>query len=97
MQSSSLFTASPLAALAFAGVLLAILVISFAARAIVFCQYLERMTGIALKPHEVRRAYRDRGQNGVRELFLDLIIREDLKEGPIAVPDETVEADAVQS
>jgi hypothetical protein len=93
----SLFTASPLAALAFAGLLLAILVISFAARAIVFCQYLERMTGIALKPDDVRRAYRDRGQTGVRELFLDLIIREDLKEGPIAVPDEMDEADALQS
>ena len=87
MQWSALFSTSP-ATLISAGALVAILVISFAARAIVFCQYLKRMTGIELKPHEVRRAYRDRGQNGVRELFLDLIIREDLKGGPIAVPDE---------
>jgi len=36
----------------------------------------------------LRNAYRERGQNGVRELFLDLIIREDLKEGPLEVPDK---------
>jgi len=28
------------------------------------------------------------GRNGVREMFLDLIIREDLKEGPVSIPDE---------
>jgi len=69
-------------------VLLAILIVSFRARAVVFCQYLERMTGIRLRPTDVRNAYRERGQNGVRELFLDLIIREDLKEGPLEVPEE---------
>lgn len=69
--------------LIFAGVLLLILVISFRSRAVVFCQYLEAMTGIRLKPSDVRRVYREKGRNGVRELFLDLIIREDLKEGPI--------------
>jgi hypothetical protein len=74
--------------LVFAGVLLAILVISFRSRAVVFCQYLQAMTGIQLKPSDVRRVYRERGQNGVREMFLDLIIREDLKEGPIDIPDE---------
>ena len=68
-------------------VLLAILIVSFRARAVVFCQYLERMTGIELKPADVRRAYRANGTTGVRELFLDLIIREDLKQGPIDVPD----------
>ena len=72
----------------FAGVLLAILVISFRFRAVVFCQYLERMTGITLKPAEVKQAFHDRGQTGVREMFLDLIIREDLKEGPLPVPDK---------
>ena len=71
----------------FAGVLLAILIISFVARPVVFCQYLKRMTGIELKPDEVRRAFKERGQTGVREMFLDLIIREDLKGGPLAVPD----------
>lgn len=77
-------TAMPLV---FAGVLLLILIISFRSRAVVFCQYLEAMTGISLKPSDVRRVYRERGREGVRELFLDLIIREDLKEGPIDIPD----------
>ena len=70
-----------------AAVLLLILIVSFRSRAVVFCQYLETMTGIRLKPSDVRRVYRERGRNGVRELFLDLIIREDLKEGPIDIPD----------
>ena len=67
--------------------LLIILIVSFRARSVVFCQYLERMTGISLRPADVRRAYRQNGKNGVRELFLDLIIRQDLKEGPLVVPD----------
>ncbi|HEX8254834.1 MAG TPA: hypothetical protein VF846_16940 [Thermoanaerobaculia bacterium] len=71
-----------------AGILVLILIVSFRSRAVVFCQYLEAMSGIKLKPSDVRRVYRERGPNGVRELFLDLIIREDLKEGPIEVPDE---------
>lgn len=69
--------------LAFAGILLLILVISFRSRAVVFCQYLETMTGIRLEPADVRRVYREKGRNGVRELFLDLIIRADLQEGPL--------------
>lgn len=80
----TLGTAMPLL---FAGVLLLILIISFRSRAVVFCQYLAAMTGISLKPSDVRRVYRERGREGVRELFLDLIIREDLKEGPIEIPD----------
>jgi hypothetical protein len=71
-----------------AGVLLLILIISFRSRAVVFCQYLKTMTGIELSPADVRRVYRERGRNGVRELFLDLIIKEDLKEGPIEIPGE---------
>jgi hypothetical protein len=47
------------------------------------------MTGIELKPADVKRAYKRNGQNGVREMFLDLIIREDLKQGPIEVPAQT--------
>jgi len=77
--------------LIFAAVLLLILVISFRSRAVVFCQYLETMTGISLKPSDVRRVYKEKGPEGVRELFLDLIIREDLKEGPIEIPDEAAE------
>ena len=81
----SLSAATPLI---FAGVLLLILVVSFRSRAVVFCQYLRAMTGIELKPSDVRRVYRERGKDGVREFFLDLIIREDLKEGPIEIPAE---------
>ncbi len=66
-----------------AGLLLLILIVSFRSRAVVFCQYLENMTGVRLKPSDVRRVYREKGRNGVRELFLELIIHEDLKEGPI--------------
>jgi hypothetical protein len=76
--------------LTFATVLLLILVVSFRSRAVVFCQYLQAMTGIQLRPSDVRRVFSERGQNGVRELFLDLIIREDLKEGPIVPDEETV-------
>ena len=72
-------------------VLLIILVVSFRSRAVVFCQYLKRMTGIQLKPKDVRRAYGERGKEGVRDLFLDLLIREDLKRGPLAVPEEAPE------
>jgi hypothetical protein len=72
----------------FAGVLLLILIISFRSRAVVFCQYLQTMTGIQLKPSDVRRVYKQRGKNGVREMFLDLLIKEDLKEGPIEIPEE---------
>ncbi len=73
---------------AFAAILLVILIVSFRSRAVVFCQYLEAMTGIKLKPSDVRRVYREKGRNGVREMFLDLIIREDLKDGPIEIPDK---------
>src|SRR4051794_35774643 len=68
-------------------VLVTILIVSFRARAVVFSQYLERMTGIKLKPSDVKRAFKCDGQTGVRDLFLDLIIRQDLKDGPLEVPD----------
>jgi hypothetical protein len=74
--------------LGFAIVLLLILIISFRSRATVFCQYLKAMTGVALKPKEVRRVFKAEGQDGVRSLFLDLIIREDLKTGPLQIPEE---------
>jgi len=69
-------------------VLVFLLVISFRSRATVFCQYLKAMTGIALKPSDVTREFKRGGQEGVREMFLDLIIREDLKNGPTAIPDD---------
>lgn len=82
-QIQSLTSAMPLA---FAVLLLFILVVSFRSRAVVFCQYLETMTGIKLRPADVRRVYREGGADAVREYFLDLIIREDLKQGPIEIP-----------
>ncbi len=72
--------------LSFAGLLLLILIVSFRSRATVFCQYLEAMTGVKLSSSEVKRVYAEKGRNGVRELFLDLIIREDLKSGPLEIP-----------
>ena len=90
MNPSSLFEVQGLTGLtllAFAGILLVILVISFRSRAIVFCQYLKTMTGVALKPKQVRAVFKDRGQDGVREMFLDLIIKEDLRQtGPLQIP-----------
>lgn len=71
----------------FAVVLLALLVVSFASRPRVFSQYLKTMTGIAISPVEIRRVFRQRGRSGVRELFLDLLIREDLREEGVAHPD----------
>ena len=76
------------APLAFAVLLLLILIVSFRSRATVFCQYLKTMTGIELKPDEVRRVYQIEGKDGVRSLFLDLLIREDLKTGPLQIPSE---------
>lgn len=79
--------------LIFAGILLLILVVSFRSRAVVFTQYLSTMTGIQLKPADVARVYREKGKDGVREFFLDLIIREDLKQGPIEIPGTDPAAD----
>jgi hypothetical protein len=72
----------------FAFLLLLILIVSFRSRAVVFCQYLQAMTGVKLKPSDVRRVFKEQGTDGVRQLFLDLIIREDLKSGPLQIPDE---------
>ena len=77
--------------------LLLLLIVSFRSRSYVFCQYLKTMTGIALRPTEVRRAFKSGGREGVRELFLDLIIREDLKGGPVAIPDAQSERPTVSS
>jgi hypothetical protein len=88
---TSLFSDRSLSAmmlLAFAGVLLLILIVSFRSRSVVFCQYLQTMTGIKLKPNEVARVFRLRGRDGVREFFLDLIIKEDLKQGPLVIPSD---------
>jgi hypothetical protein len=83
-----LISPSGWAMLSTAIVLLLLLVISFRSRVYVFCQYLKTMTGVVLKPREVKMAFRRGGKEGVRELFLDLIIREDLKGGPPAIPED---------
>jgi hypothetical protein len=92
MNPSALFdvrSVTGMAFLGFAAVLLFILVVSFRSRAIVFCQYLKAMTGIELKPRDVRTVFNAQGQDGVRELFLDLIIKEDLRQtGPLQIPPE---------
>jgi hypothetical protein len=90
MNPTNLFEVSGItgiALLGFAALLLLILVVSFRSRAIVFCQYLKAMTGIELKPRDVRNVFKAQGQDGVRELFLDLIIKEDLRQtGPLQIP-----------
>jgi hypothetical protein len=92
MNPSSLFEVREItgvASLAFAVLLFLILVVSFRSRATVFCQYLKAMTGISLKPRDVRNVFKAQGQDGVRELFLDLIIKEDLRQtGPLQIPPE---------
>ncbi len=71
------------------GVLMLLLVVSMLSRPRVFTQYLRHMTGISLSPRDVARVYRARGQGGVRDLFLDLIIRQDLADGPKVTPDSS--------
>ncbi len=69
--------------------LLLLLVVSFLSRPRVFCQYLKHMTGIELKPSQVKRRFREKGRGGVRDLLMDLLIREDL-----ADPDRVVTPDS---
>ena len=80
--------------LAFSVVLLVILIISFRSRSTVFCQYLKTMTGIRLDPADVKRVFAEKGQDGVRELFLELIIKQDLQGGPLAIPEPPKDAPA---
>lgn len=71
----------------FTVILLIILIVSFRSRARVFCQYLRLMTGIEVTPAEVKKVHRLHGKTGVRELFLDLLIREDLEDAPVITPE----------
>lgn len=72
---------------AIVAILTVILIVSFGSRARVFCQYLRFMTGLEVTPREVKTVFQLRGKAGVRELFLDLLIREDLKESPTITPE----------
>jgi hypothetical protein len=58
--------------------LLVILVASFLSRAKVFCQYLQHMAGISIRPVQVQKAYKLGGRGAVRDLLIDLLIQEDL-------------------
>jgi hypothetical protein len=69
------------------GALLLVLIVSVLSRPRIFTQYLEHMTGIKLSPSEVAKVFKARGKAGVRDMFLELIIREDLKDGPTITPD----------
>jgi len=69
-------------------VLLVLLLASFLSRPRVFCQYLKHMTGIELKPGVVRSRFHLRGRGGVRDLLIDLLIREDLADpSRVVTPD----------
>ena len=78
-----------LGAVAAIAVLLFLLIMSFIYRSKVFCQYLQYMTGIKLKPDTVRALYKRSGRGGVRDHLIDLLIREDL-----ADPDRVVTPDS---
>ncbi|HHQ48600.1 MAG TPA: hypothetical protein ENK19_06915 [Acidobacteria bacterium] len=69
-------------------ILLVLLVASFLSRPRVFCQYLAHMTGISLKPSQVRARFKTRGKAGVRDLLIDLLIHEDLADASrVVTPD----------
>src|SRR5260370_8466981 len=86
---TSLFSVRSLAAgmlLAFAAVLLIILIISFRSRAVVFCHYLQAMTGVKLKPYQVAGVFRQPGPDGVPGFFLHLILHQGLNHSPRPTP-----------
>ena len=69
-------------------VLLLLLLASFMSRSRVFCQYLNHMTGIELRPGTVRGLFKRRGRAGVRDYLIDLLIREDLADpSRVVTPD----------
>lgn len=74
------------------GTLLLVLIVSIITRPRVFTQYLDHMAGIKLSPKEVASVYKTRGKAGVRELFIELIIREDIKDGVSLSPDSHMES-----
>jgi len=89
----NLFDLTPSSSLQLAGagvlfVLLALLLASFVSRARVFCQYLHHMTGIELKPKRVRTRFQRGGRAAVRDMLIELLIREDLADtSRVVTPD----------
>lgn len=88
-----------LGALAAISVLLVLLVVSFVSRARVFCQYLQHMTGIELRPGQVRRAFSKGGRGAVRDMLIDLLIQEDLADPtrPVVTPDSAPDTSIYKS
>jgi hypothetical protein len=77
-----------LGAIAAVTVLLVLLVASFISRSRVFCQYLQHMTGIELKPSTVKSVYKEKGRGGVRDMLMSLLIQEDLADqSRVVTPD----------
>jgi len=77
-----------LGSVAVVAVLLLLLLASFMSRSRVFCQYLNHMTGIELRPGTVRGLFKRRGRAGVRDYLIDLLIREDLADpNRVVTPD----------
>ena len=77
-----------LGSVAVVSVLLLLLLASFMSRSRVFCQYLNHMTGIELRPGTVRGLFKSRGRAGVRDYLIDLLIREDLADpSRVVTPD----------
>ncbi len=69
------------------GALLFVLLVSILMRPRIFTQYREHMTGIMLTPRDVAHVFKTRGKAGVRDMFLELIIMEDLRDGRKITPD----------
>jgi hypothetical protein len=77
-----------LGAVAAVAVLLVLLVVSFASRSRVFCEYLRHMTGIELKPNTVRQVFREKGRGGVRDMLISMLIQVDLADqSRVVTPD----------
>jgi hypothetical protein len=77
-----------LGSVAVVAVLLLLLLASFMSRSRVFCQYLNHMTGIELRPGTVRGLFKRRGRAGVRDYLIELLIREDLADpNRVVTPD----------
>ncbi len=103
MMESEILGLSPitlyqLGAASVVSVLLLLLLASFMSRSRVFCQYLNHMTGIKLKPGTVQALYKRRGRAGVRDHLIDLLIKEDLADpNRVVTPDSKPDTSVFES
>ena len=87
-----------LGAVAAVCILLALLIASFASRARVFCEYLNHMTGIQLRPSAVRAVFREKGRGGVRDVLISMLIQEDLADpSRVVTPDSEPDTSIYES